>query len=62
MYFCSVSMSWPTVNRNGSYNKKSEGKIPAIIRIASRGDCTSQKNDISAMEMYQVFLIIIISY
>ncbi|CAL4121686.1 unnamed protein product, partial [Meganyctiphanes norvegica] len=47
----SVTAAWPPL---GMSSMAERGRIPAIIRVASRGDCSSLRTDISSYEIYQI--------
>ncbi|CAL4075302.1 unnamed protein product [Meganyctiphanes norvegica] len=49
----SVGMAWPPVVGG---QRAAQARIPAIIRVAARGDCDSTVSDFTARELYQIVL------
>ncbi|XP_076056549.1 uncharacterized protein LOC143034417 isoform X2 [Oratosquilla oratoria] len=47
----SIGMAWPAV---GTRKQAQLGRIPAVIRLGSRSDCTSPRTDYSSFEIYQI--------
>jgi len=52
VYCTSLGMSWPPIPPTPS-NKV----LPAIARIASRGDCSNIASDVSSLELFSFFVI-----
>lgn len=47
----SLGGAWPAL---GTSKEASQGRIPAVARLVSRGDCTSIRADYSTLEIFQV--------
>ena len=54
VYCRSLGMSWPPLSPNTS-SSTLEGST--ILRIGSRGDCSSVASDVSALELYSFYVI-----
>lgn len=46
--------AWPAL---GTSKEASQGRIPAVARLVSRGDCTSLRADYSTLEIFQVSIV-----
>ena len=58
LYCRSMAMSWPSLGTTGG----NEDKMPAVLRVGSRGACDSSINDVSSLELYSVYSVSVDPY
>lgn len=47
-------MGWSAL---GSSERAKFGKVPAILRVMTRGNCMSKTNDISSIDLFLVSIV-----